>query len=208
MKQVLLITAFALCIHSGLFSQASGSFFSLKLGDKTSLFKYEGYLDTLKVRVAKTNSFKDTAVYQRILTIVDDGRHTYKLTPPYLLDTVTAIDPVTLHEQIKIVQQTSVEYNVETEMSYFDFLLMLKSKFELRNPQKGLRVSSYGIRYESPTDKGMIWIKYPETSQGVITKLNCLDKGGTILLYLENADHDSVRIDTHGMYLALIHIRK
>lgn len=214
MEQILLIAAFAVCIHSGLFAQANGSFFSLGLGDKICLFKYAQYMDTLQFprMLGEGNNkkayFKDSIVDQHVLTLSDTSLHIWKLKPPYALDTVTMINPVTLQEQTKIVKQESVEYNIETEMSYFDFLLLLKSKFELHNPQKRLRVSSYGIRYESPTDKSMIWIKYPETSQGVITKLNCLDKGGTILLYLEYADHDAVRIDAGGRYLALIHIKK
>lgn len=212
MKQILLIVALAVCTHADLYSQANGSFFSLKLGDKISLFRYARYMDTLQIPGRGTGSdqkisFKDTVIDQHILTLTDTSRRIWKLKPPYALDTITMIDPVTLHEQTKVTEQTSVAYNVETEMSYFDFLLLLKTKFELHNPQKRLRVSSYGIRYESPTDKGMIWVKYPETSQGVISKLNCLDKGGTILLYLEYADHDGVRIDASGRYLALIHIR-
>jgi hypothetical protein len=92
-------------------------------------------------------------------------------------------------------------------MSYFDFLFLLKSRFDLKNPQKNFRVYSYNIYYETATQGGMIRIKYPETVEGVISKLNCLDKGGFILLSLKAADHDNVPIDAQGRFLALIHIK-
>ena len=212
MKHLFLLAALAVCISSNLSAQANGSFFNLMIGDKPCLFRYEEHLDTVHTRTrtlpGETISEKDTVYNRRFLTLMDTSHRVWKLKPPYLIDTITSIDPVTLREETKMVTNTEVKYNIETEMSYFDFLLLLKSKFEIRNPQKKFRVSSYGIRYESAKDAGMLWISYPATSQGVISKLNCLDKGGEILLYLEAADHDKVTIITNESFLALIHIRK
>jgi hypothetical protein len=174
-------------VSSYAYSQADGSLYTFQLGKKTAIFKYDEKNKTLFLQ--------------------DDGNKSVDIKYPWAKDTVTAINPVTHQEETKIISYTSGEYHIETEMSYFDFLLLLKNKFQLHNTQKSLKVYSYNIYYETATQGGMIRVKYPETSEGVISKLNCLDKGGFILLSLKAADHDAITIDAQSRWLALIHIK-
>ena len=189
MKQILLL---ALCLLSLLphsYGQANGSFYTLQLGEKTCLFKYAQGPDAIK-----TLTLTDTA--EKMVNI--------KYSPR---DTVKSVNPVSHKEETKIISYPSFSYHIETQMSYFDFLLLLKSRFELKNPQKNLKVYSYNIYYETPSEGGLIKIKYPQTHDGVISKLNSLAKdGGFVLLSLKEADHGAVKIDAGGLFLALVRI--
>ncbi len=225
MKKTFLL-ALVLCISLYIFPQSNGSFFTLKLAKKTCLFKYEEIPDTIWVDIDSSykknlkpnrvkhysaitnNETRDSIVTNKFLTLQDNNKKSIHTKAPVDIDTVVALNPVTLAEEIKITPVNDTYYHIETEMSYFDFLLLLKSKFELRNPQKNLRVYSYNIYYETPTEAGMIRISYPDIAEGVITKLNCLSKeGGFILLSLRAADHNKISIDGGGTFLALIHIK-
>ena len=188
MKQSLLFFLFSLCICTLGMAQVDGSFYTLPMGKKTALFKYDEKNKTLFLQDQNVKA-------QHVKTSLG-------------IDTVTTINPVTKVEDTKIVSYNDAEYHIETEMSYFDFLLMLKSRFELKNPQKTIRIYSYNIYYESPAESGYIKVKYPETAEGVISKLNCLSKGGGfILLSLKASDLDGITVDAGGSFLALIHIK-
>jgi hypothetical protein len=179
-----------MCICSSVYPQVNGSFFTLQLGKQTCLFKYTAQGDSL-----------------RSLTLMDTTDRSVDIRyGPH--DTVQSIHPVTHMEETKIISYPSFNYHIEATMSYFDFLLLLKSKFELKNPQKKLHIYSFNIYYETADTGGLIRIKYPQTIEGVISKLNCLANGGFVLLSLKAADHDLVPIDAGGTWLALIHIRK
>jgi len=199
----------------------------LQLGKQTCLFKYEERLDTTQVDVdsmhcktvttiinaatleSKSRFTKDTIILRKSLTLQDDGLNkTINTRSPWSVEIIDTINPLTHKEDTIIVTSSSAQYHVETEMSYFDFLLLLKTKFELKNPQKKLHVYSFKIYYETSDTSGLIEIKYPQTIEGVISKLNCLANGGFILLSLKADDHNLVNIDTGGAWLALIHIRK
>lgn len=227
MKQTVLFLSFVMCIYSSVYPQANGSFFTLQLGQKTCLFKYEERLDSIMIEVdkkyrkdkgveevtqinpvtlkEKTVFMKDTVVIKKSLTLQDGNSKSIHTKRAAAIDTVIIFDTATLAEYGKVIDPA---YHIETEMSYFDFLLLLKSKFELKNPQKKLHVYSFNIYYETADTGGLIRIKYPQTIKGVISRLNCLANGGFVLLSLKAADHDLVGIDTQGSFLALIHIRK
>ena len=190
MKQILLLAVCLLSLFGNSFGQANGSFYTLQIGKKTCLFKYAQGPDTIKRLI-----FTDTT--EKTINI--------KYSPR---DTVKTVNPVTHKEDTKIISFPSLSYHIETQMSYFDFLLLLKSKFELKNPQKNYRVYSYSIYYETPTEGGLIKVKYPETAEGVISKLNSLAKdGGIVVLSIKEADHGLVKIDTGDAFLALIRIK-
>jgi len=182
---------FILGISSFVYPQADGSFFTLQLGKQTCLFKYE-----------------ERSATSKSLTLQGGAEKSIEIKYPWSRDTVTSIDPVTLKEETKIITNISPGYHIETEMTYFDFLLLLQSKFEIKNPQKKLHVSSYNIYYETKDTGGLIRVQYPERYEGVISKLNCLVNGGFVLLSLKSDDHNLVNIDTQGRFLALIHIKK
>jgi hypothetical protein len=226
MKQILLLAVCLLSLFDNSFGQANGSFYTLQIGKKTCVFKYKERADTLKVNrdslhiksigtPTKPISLqemvrfkKDTVIFSKTLSLQDTSSKIIHTKNLYAIDTITSINPVTLEENVKIIKQDEASYQIETQMSYFDFLLLLKSKFELKNPQKRLRVYSYSIYYETPDTAGSIYIEYPQTSEGVISKLNCLEKkGGFILLSISEADHGSVKIDTGASFLALIRIK-
>ena len=225
MKQPIFTLALMLSISIYAYPQANGSFYTIQLGKKTCIFKYQEKADSTYVYSDKAHStttvteidpktmketikpVKDTLVYRRSLILTDTTTKSVNIKyGPH--DTVTAIHPVTHKEETKIISYPSFEYLAETTMSYSDFLLLLKSKFELKNPQRNLRVYSFNIYYETAETGGMISIKYPQPVEGVISKLNCLTKnGGFILLSLKAADHDEINIDAGGGFLALIHIK-
>ena len=190
MKKASLLFPFLFCMCSLAYPQVNGSFFTLQLGSQTCLFKYTAQGDSSK-KLALT----DTA--ERSVDI--------KYFPR---DTVKVMNPITHQMDTKVISTPSFDYHIETTMSYFDFLLLLKSKFELKNPQKKLHVSSYNIYYEAKETGGLIRVKYPETTEGVVSKLNCLAEGGFILLSLKSDDHNMVNIDAGGSWLALIPIKK
>jgi hypothetical protein len=225
MKQPIFFLALLLCASGYVYPQANGSFYTLQLGKKTCLFKYQEKADSTYVYADKAHStttvteidpktmketikpVKDTVVMRKSLVLADTTTKSVniKYGPR---DTVTAIHPVTHKEETKIISYPSFEYHTETTMSYSDFLLLLKSKFELKNPQRNLRVYSFNIYYETGETGGIISIKYPQPVEGVISKLNSMTKnGGFILLSLKAADHDEINIDAGGSYLALIHIK-
>lgn len=207
------------------FGQANGSFYTLQLGKKTCLFKYQLDADTMQIRTSPqdkkakkiinhysletvVNYVKDTIVPLKYLTLMDTSAKEIHTRYPLKSDTVTGIDPVTLRERTSVVNYNDASFHIETTMSYFDFLLLLKSKFELKNPQKNYRVYSYNIYYETQTEGGRIDVQYPQASEGVISKLNCLAKdGGFVLLSINEADHGLVKIDTGNSFLALIKIK-
>ena len=199
MKQYILLFALVLCGISDSYAQASGSFFTIQFGQKKCLFKY--------TEQRETTTSKNNIALRKFLTQIDTTSKSIDIKYPWAKDTVTAINPVTKKEETKIITYTSADYHIATEMTYSDFLLLLKSRFELRNPQKTLRVYSYNIYYETATEGGMIRVKYPQTAEGVIAKLNVLVKGGFILLSLKAADHDLIPIDAGGSFLALIRIK-
>jgi hypothetical protein len=190
MKQTTFLLALLLSVSSGIYAQANGSFYTFQLGNKEALFKYANKGDSL-----------------RSLTLMDTTEREVNIKyGPH--DTVQAINPKTHETETKIISYPSFDYHIEATMSYSDFLLLLKSKFELKNPQRNLRVYSFNIYYETADRGGMIKVKYPQTIEGVIAKLNGLDaKGGFILLSLKAADHDAIPIDAGGAWLALIHIK-
>ena len=225
MKPNIILFSCILCISTSLFSQADGSFFTIQLGQKKCLFKYSERVDSTYVETDSAHSktivtqinpvtlaekvkwVKDTVLSLRSLTLEDNNSKSIHLRTPLGIDTVTEINPVTLKENTKIIAYTDAQYHIETEMTYFDFLLLLKTRFELRNPQKNLKVYSFNIYYESADSSEMIRVEYPETTEGVIAKLNCLTKGGFILLSLRQADHGLINIDAQSRFLALIHIK-
>jgi hypothetical protein len=190
MKQFILFISLIMCMCFSVHSQVNGSFFTLQLGKQTCLFKYTAQGDSLK-----------------LLTLIDttDRSVDIKFSPH---DTVYATNPKTHKGETKIISYPAFNYHIETTMTYFDFLLLLKTKFELKNPQKKLHVYSFNIYYETQDTGGLIRVKYPQTIEGVISKLNCLANGGFILLSLKADDHNMVNIDTDDTWLALIHIRK
>ena len=190
MKQTTLLLALLLSVSSYVYSQANGSFYPMQLGSKTCLFKYTA-LD------AKTKT----------LTLQDTSNKSIDLKYPWPPEEVITVNPRTNEEVTKLISNTPADYHIETEMSYGDFLLLLKSRFELKNPLRSLRVYSFSIYYETATEGGLIKVQYPQTAEGVIAKLNCLTKGGFVLLSLKAADHDQINIDTQGKFLALIHIK-
>ena len=227
MKQPIFLLALLISVSSSIYPQASGSFYTFQLGKKTCLFKYQEKADSTYVysdKIHSTNTVteidpktmketiklvKDTLVLRKTLTLVDTTVRSVNINSKYgPHDTVTAIHPVTHKEETKIISYPSFEYNTEVTMTYSDFLLLLKSKFELRNPQRNLRVYSFNIYYETADTGGLIRIKYPQPVEGVISALNCMTKsGGFILLSLKAADHDEIDIDAGGVFLALIHIK-
>jgi hypothetical protein len=186
MKQFTILS-FLLCVCCYAYTQADGSLYPLQLGKKTAIFKYDEKNKTLFLQ--------------------DDADKSINIKYPWARDTVTQIDPQSGKEETKVITSTSAGYHIETEMSYSDFLVLLKSKFILKNPQKNLKVYSYNIYYQSPDTGGFIKVQYPGTAEGVISKLNCLVKGGFILLSLRAADHDEAPIDAQGRFLTLIHIK-
>ena len=190
MKQLTLLFLSVTCISSYVYPQVNGSFFTLQLGSQTCLFKY----------TAQGNSDKN-------LTLTDTAERSVDVKY-FPRDTVKVMNSLTHQMDTKVISIPSFSYHIETTMSYFDFLLLLKSKFELKNPQKKLHVSSYNIYYETMDAGGLIRVKYPETTEGVVSKLNCLANGGFILLSLKSDDHNLVNIDAGGSWLALIHIKK
>ena len=190
MKQTTLLLALLLSVSSYVYSQANGSFYPMQLGNKTCIFKYTA-------PDAKTKT----------LTLQDTGSKTIPIKFPWPPEEVIAINPKTNEEETRLITTTAADYHVETEMSYSDFLLLLKSKFELKNPLRSLRVYSFNIYYETASEGALIKVKYPQTAEGVISKLNCLTRGGFVLLSIKAADHDQINIDTQGKFLALIHIK-
>ncbi len=190
MRKSSLTLALLFCIWSFAYPQVNGSFFTLQLGSQTCLFKYTAQGDSDKK-----------------LTVTDTAERSVDVKY-FPRDTVKVMNPITHQMDTKVISTPSFDYHIETTMSYFDFLLLLKSKFELKNPQKKLHVSSYNIYYETKETGGLIRVKYPETTEGVVSKLNCLANGGFILLSLKSDDHNLVNIDAGGSWLALIHIRK
>jgi hypothetical protein len=220
-----IVLLIAMCISYAAFSQANGSFYTIQLGKKICLFKYQEKADSTYVETDSAHSktivtqinavtlaenikwVKDTVVLRKSLSLQDGDHKIVKVNYALIIDTITMINPVTLEETIEVKKRDTIPYHIETEMTYSDFLILLKSHFELKNPQRNFRVYSYDIYYETATQGGMIKVKYPATSEGVITKLNALTKGGFILLSLNAADHDEVPIDAQGRWLALIHVR-
>jgi hypothetical protein len=198
----LIILALWLYTFSDANAQANGSFFTLPLGQNKVLFKYSERSEKIK-----TKAGKDSTIAKKYLTLQDTTHRTVAIKYPWDSDTVQAVDPKTKKAETRIITYSSGDYHLSVEMSYSDFLILLKSKFELRNPQKGFRVYSYNIYYETATEGGMIHVKYPQTAEGVISKLNALVKGGFILLSLKAADHDLIPIDAGGEFLALIKIK-
>ena len=190
MKQTTLLLALLLSVYSYVYPQANGSFYPMQLGNKTCLFKYTA-------QDAKS----------KMLTLQDTGSKTVPIKFPWAPEEVITVNPRTNQEETRFITTTAADYHIETEMSYSDFLLMLKSRFELKNPLRSLRVYSFSIYYETATEGGLIKVQYPQTAEGVISKLNCLTKGGFVLLSLKAADHDQINIDTQGKFLALIHIK-
>ena len=232
MKQLTLLFLSMICISSYVYPQVNGSFFTLQLGSQTCLFKYEEKLDTAWVEVDRAHR-KDMGVEKvtQVNPVTLEERHLYmkkgnrvitkkslilqdntlKTAPirvKEILDTTAIIDSQTQKRIFVSIEHDEPEYHIETEMSYFDFLLLLKSKFEIKNPQKKLHVSSFNIYYETKDTGGLISVKYPETTEGVVSKLNCLANGGFILLSLKSDDHNQVYINNQGGFLALIHIKK
>ena len=190
MKKISLLLPFFICILSFAYPQVDGSFFTLQLGSQTCLFKYTAQGDSDKK-----------------LTLTDTAERSVDIKY-FPRDTVKVMNPLTHQMDTKVISTPSSSYHIETAMSYFDFLLLLKSKFEIKNPQKKLHISSFNIYYETKDTGGLISVKYPETTEGVVSKLNCLANGGFILLSLKSDDHNLVNIDAGGSWLALIHIKK
>ena len=226
MKQILLLAVCLLSLLDNSFGQTNGSFYTLQIGKKTCLFRYTENPDSIYVETDSAHSknivtqinpitlaekikwVKDTIAIRKSLTLMDSSAKTFHTKRPIKSDTVSGLDPITLQLKTKVVNFNEADYHIESTMSYSDFLILLKSKFELKNPQKKLRVYSYSIYYETPDTAGSIYIEYPQTSEGVISKLNCLEKnGGFILLSISEADHGLVKIDTGASFLALIRIK-
>jgi len=227
MKQPIFMLALLLSAATNVYPQASGSFYTIQLGKKNCVFKYEEKADSTYVYADKAHStttvteidpktmketikpVKDTVVIRKTLALMDTTFKSINVNTKYgPHDTVQAINPKTHETETKIISCPSFDYHIETTMSYSDFLLLLKSKFELKNPQRNLRVYSFNIYYETADTGGMIKVRYPQTIEGVISKLNGLGaKGGFLLLSLKAADHDAVPIDAGGAWLALIHIK-
>jgi len=227
MKQPIFLLALLISSTTDIYSQANGSFYTLQLGKKICLFKYQEKADSTYVEVDSAHStntvteinpvtlkekikfVKDTVVLRKSLILEDTTTRSVNVNVKYgPHDTVTAIHPVTHKEETKIISYPSFDYHTEATMTYSDFLILLKSKFELRNPQRNLRVYTFSIYYETADTGGLIKISYPQPIEGVISKLNCMAKsGGFILLSLRAADHDTINIDAGGAWLALIHIR-
>ena len=226
MKQLTLLLLSVICISSYVYPQVNGSFFTLQLGKQTCLFKYEEKSDTISADVdsmhctkvttiinaatlKSTSRFtRDSVVLKKTLRLQEGNSRSIRTKMAVAIDTTYIINTVTLEADVKIISHNAPSYHIETEMSYFDFLLLLKSKFEIKNPQKRLHVSSFDIYYETSDTSGIISVKYPQTTEGVVSKLNCLANGGFILLSLKSDDHNLVNIDAGGSWLALIHIKK
>jgi len=230
MKPALIAAIAILSFFTTASAQVSGSFYTMQLGTKTALFKYVEWPDSIQVVVDQSRKgnkgvsehwgidpvtleehlvyLKDTVVTRKALSLMDTTYSSIRVKHPLTTDSIVTIDPISLTQRVEVNHHYMAEYHTEIEMSYFDFLLMLKEKFEIKNPQKRFRVSSFFIYYESPTCNGRITIDYPQTYQGVVSRLNCLDKGGLILLDINTVDHNNVTIYPQNRFIALIRIKK
>ena len=198
MKKSILFSAVLLFISVSAFSQANGSLYTVQLGPQILTFKFKTGLDPAKPK----------SILTKHLILQDEAEHFVDTKYFQMEDTIVKTDPVTNEKDMNIQVHKHAKYHVETHMAYFDFLQHLKSKFELSGTSKPLHTSSFKLYYESETGGGIVEVKFPDTGDNIISKLDGLDKGGFVLLSLEGAERDQIDIDDQGRFMALIHIKK
>lgn len=207
MKPIFFSLLLASVLSNAGFAQADGSFYTLQLGPNTSCpFKYGESKEVLHA----VASGKDSATFiRRTLSLQHSDTKSIHTRSLLFTDTVIETNPKTNKKETKIISADPT-YHFETVMRYTDFLLLLKQRFELKNPQKNERVYSFKIYYETPDTAGSIDVQYPQTYEGVISRLNCLAKpaGGFLLLWLKAAEHGMITIDEGQSFLALIRIKE
>ena len=211
------------------YSQANGSFFTLQLGKKTCLFKYEEKPDTTMIGVDSTHRMdngiievtqlnpvtleekillmkKSKIIMSQSLTLLEKTIRTKPIRVGEIIDSFSE-ENLQPQDKYSYIEHNKPDYCVETEMTLLDFLDILKSRFEFKNPERNFCASSYLLYYETPTSDGHISVKYPDTGDKFTSRLYCLSKGGFILLSIREADNNNIHINTDGNFLALIHIK-
>jgi hypothetical protein len=228
MKQLALVISLFILFAGRVNSQSSDFNLSkLNLGTKVCVFRFTEHPDTVVVRLDSLSVkgqnhhkvwhinpvtleeesifVKDSPITVRQLTLIDSTYKSVHIRKAIVSDTVTEIDPVTLAEKVKVIPINDIDYYINAAMSYEDFIELLKSKMAIKNPKTAHQVSSVSLYYESIEDCGFIQNTSPEN---IPSKIKTLSNGGFVLIYPEVVDGGSVKIDSHGRFLALINIKK